>query len=430
MKLRSFLVILMMAIGLLTSVDVKAAEIEEKSEIEPEDDLGEQTYSLDFFMASIDTNNPIGYLCRKSSGSITVDGARLCGYREYLSVSNCYVYYIYTYNSTTCFPGITLSTTTGTGITGCYLYLSESWYMEESKNDSFNYKEYDYLLSPYLMRIYPDCDWQYISTSIPIFEGKEQMLAFMNGEITEKAAINYEDTRNFEYDSAEVPIPKKMKVQQEGDKYYISWEQSSDDLEHITSAVFNKEITGGQYEVDEDRVYPGFPTWKFEELSPALIQKIDITDILLSIKQYCKENDIEDYKIGVDLSVRNKWEKNSTDTLYSTYVHAILTISYSYSGGLEVSVSYEETDKNGDFIEDSDYNDIFDSSGIIKDDFTSAGSSSFIYNLFTGFGMLGDNGLLSFMKGVFSCFPSFIWELLGTGLSAMIIVALFKTLFS
>ena len=87
----------------MAAVDVKA--VEESSEIEPEDDLGEQTYSLDFFMASTDTYKPAGYLCRKSSGSITVDGARLCGYREVVN-DKAYCYYIYTYNSSTYTAGI------------------------------------------------------------------------------------------------------------------------------------------------------------------------------------------------------------------------------------------------------------------------------------------------------------------------------------
>ena len=66
----------------------------------------------------------------------------------------------------------------------------------------------------------------------------------------------------------------------------------------------------------------------------------------------------------------------------------------------------------------------------IPDFDTNNSSSGFIGNLVGAFGLLGSNGFLACCKAVFGCFPSFIWDLLGAGLSAAIIIVLIKMLFS
>ena len=58
----------------------------------------------------------------------------------------------------------------------------------------------------------------------------------------------------------------------------------------------------------------------------------------------------------------------------------------------------------------------------------SAGQSDygFLDNLFDGFGLLGNNGLIAYITNLFSFIPDEIKILLGAGVSAMIVIALFK----
>lgn len=74
----------------------------------------------------------------------------------------------------------------------------------------------------------------------------------------------------------------------------------------------------------------------------------------------------------------------------------------SYTGGVNSSVSGIITPSNGDY--------------------------SFLGGLFNGFGLLGNNGLIAYIGQLFSFLPPEIIILLTAGVSAMVVVALFKLL--
>ena len=67
--------------------------------------------------------------------------------------------------------------------------------------------------------------------------------------------------------------------------------------------------------------------------------------------------------------------------------------------------------------------------GYSFDDFTtidSVSNNGFINSILSGFGLIGNNGLISFLVNVFAYVPSWLWSLIGTGIAFMIIIALFK----
>lgn len=82
------------------------------------------------------------------------------------------------------------------------------------------------------------------------------------------------------------------------------------------------------------------------------------------------------------------------------------------------------TDPDGEWIGDEEYTG---SNSDNEFDITSNGSfdtTGFISYIKNGFGLLGNNGLISLMSGLFSYIPASVWDLIKAGISAMIIVLL------
>lgn len=425
----SILIISLVFVVFINSVCVYAEETTEDEEITMET---AQTYIYDIEYRTVEMlyNSPIGY-ARGSygEGTVSITGKQICAYWSDGSVillcfdsagyEDCGMFI-----QNLELRGATLS---GKTTSGPYNVTTGEF---ENLSDSHTYTEYNTLEGKLYWKGASSYDDALIKTSIPIFSSLEQAEQFMNNEIDESSSMNFEDVVDYVYDSPEVPIPKNLKVYQENGKYFIQWEQTVEELEKITLARVGKTVLGMEYEREDGKEYPGRPVFKDIDYEPTLIQKIDLTDMILEIKSYFQKCEVDEYRMGLDIEVKNRWDKKISEVHYSTLVHAVLTISYTYEDGLQIEVGYEETDKDGNYITDSDYNDIYDNSGLIDDGFTVSGggisSSNFISNIVNGFGLLGDSGLMSFLKGALSCLPSFVWELLGAGLSIMIIIAIFK----
>lgn len=269
-----------------------------------------------------------------------------------------------------------------------------------------------------------------VATNIPIFIDASTASAYLNndGAVTVRDALNYEDVIEFTYDSDEVPIPKNVKVSEVNEKYYLTWEQDVDDLDHISKVWVTKRITGQEYEREEGKAYPSYPHMAAETYEPSLSFKVDITDVILNMHSFYREDvGVDKYKVGLDIEIKNSWEKKFVETYFSTEVHALLTISYSLSEGIKVSVEYEEKDHDGNYVPDSDYNDYGDGSGIVDDNFTVVGgSTNFLDYIINGFGIISEGGLLDMLAGTFSFIPTPLWSILGAGLSVIVLVVVFK----
>ena len=269
-------------------------------------------------------------------------------------------------------------------------------------------------------------EYYYTTTNIPIFGDISTAYNWITTGEGLKDAENYSDIVNFVYDSKDVPVPRDVKVFEENERYYLSWQQTTDDLNNISSVVFNKDVTGAQMDVENGEAYPSYPKFLFEYIDPALSHKVDITDVILELKTHFNDIGVESYTVGLDLSLRNKWEKSEFEIHYSTYVHALLTIKYSYKEGLQVSVEYEEKDSDDNYVPDSDYNDYGDGSGIVDDDFNVVGGSDLFGNILGGLGLLGGSGLVGLLAQTFGFIPSEIWSIFGAGLSLLLIIGLVK----
>lgn len=85
------------------------------------------------------------------------------------------------------------------------------------------------------------------------------------------------------------------------------------------------------------------------------------------------------------------------------------------------------TDPDGDWVGDDEYTG---SNSDSEFDITKSGGldvTSFTSYIKSGFGLLGNYGLISLMSGLFSYVPASVWDLIKTGIAAMIIVLLIGT---
>lgn len=95
-------------------------------------------------------------------------------------------------------------------------------------------------------------------------------------------------------------------------------------------------------------------------------------------------------------------------------------------------IFYQLTDNDGNIVQGQPIKNstqFKNDNGYSFDDFTtidSVSNNGFINSILSGFGLIGNNGLISFLVNVFAYVPSWLWSLIGTGIAFMIIIALFK----
>ena len=59
----------------------------------------------------------------------------------------------------------------------------------------------------------------------------------------------------------------------------------------------------------------------------------------------------------------------------------------------------------------------------------SSSSSDIVNFIKNGFGLLGDNGVITLMQDAFSYVPSFIWSIIGVGVALMVLIGVAKYVF-
>lgn len=95
-------------------------------------------------------------------------------------------------------------------------------------------------------------------------------------------------------------------------------------------------------------------------------------------------------------------------------------------------IFYQLTDNDGNIVQGQPIKNstqFKNDNGYSFDDFTtidSVSNNGFINSILSGFGLIGNNGLISFLVNVFAYVPSWLWSLIGTGIAFMVIIALFK----
>lgn len=274
----------------------------------------------------------------------------------------------------------------------------------------------------------------FLSTNIPYFSSREECMAYINGEIGAESALNYSsDLLTTVTDSDEVPLPKNLRIEYDSTNYnyYLMWEYEPKDLEKLTVIAvtgIDKDLFTSPKNLDNYMRYPAdieFDVSLDEYLEPRLSYKLDITDDVVRLRRTIdEENDfsLADYRVTLDYWVIGSWQKNSTEFHTSKISHVELILDSS-DKGFKIDTDNYITDKDMNVLDDVEFDTSIDFE-------TNNSSSGFIGNLIGAFGLLGSNGFLACCKAVFGCFPSFIWDLLGAGLSAAIIIVLIKMLFS
>lgn len=266
----------------------------------------------------------------------------------------------------------------------------------------------------------------FIKTNIPIFTSEEQALGYINGSISITEAENYlTDICKTTYNSSEVPLPRNLHIEHENYNYYIVWEYSSEDLKKLSYVGIAGMVLDAEARVKKLGSYTpfliDFEVGLDEIFEPRLTYKLDVTEDVNGLRKAIEDKigTYMDYKATLNYVITSAWFKSEFEHYHSNIAHVNLYLSDT-DEGFVVDFDTVVTDNNMNVIDDV----IFDSGIDIGTD-----SSNFIGNIVNAFGLLGDNGLIACCKAIFSCFPSFIWELIGAGLSVAIVVFLVKLLF-
>lgn len=277
-------------------------------------------------------------------------------------------------------------------------------------------------------------DSGFINTNIPYFATQEECLSYINGDIGAETALNFSsDLLTTVTDSDEVPLPKNLRIEYDSTNYnyYLMWEYEPKDLEKLTVIAvtgMDKDLFISPKNLDNYMRYPAdieYDVSLDEYLEPRLSYKLDITDDVVRLRRTIdEENDfsLADYRVTLDYWVIGSWQKNSTEFHTSKISHVELILDSS-DKGFKIDTDNYITDKDMNVLDDVEFDTSIDFD-------TNNSSSGFIGNLVGAFGLLGNNGFLACCKAVFGCFPAFIWDLLGAGLSVAIVIVLIKILFS
>ena len=312
---------------------------------------------------------------------------------------------------------------------GYYYYYGD----EKYKIESLNYESQD-LGIDYMWKGSNIENTGFLKTNVPVFSSQDEALQFINGKIGIEDAWNFNsDLLQTITDSDEVPLPKNLRIEYDSTNYnyYLMWEYEPKDLEKLTVIAvtgIDKDLFTSPKNLDNYMRYPAdieFDVSLDEYLEPRLSYKLDITDDVVRLRRTIdEENDfsLADYRVTLDYWVIGSWQKNSTEFHTSKISHVELILDSS-DKGFKIDTDNYITDKDMNVLDDVEFDTSIDFD-------TNNSSSGFIGNLVGAFGLLGSNGFLACCKAVFGCFPSFIWDLLGAGLSAAIIIVLIKMLFS
>lgn len=269
-------------------------------------------------------------------------------------------------------------------------------------------------------------DTSVVSGTAPIYLSYEKAYDYLvNGN------LNLEDTF-YVSDDYKCETPQKLDAYCANDNIYdltLVWQQYKD-----TTDMYSVVEVGWVYNFDLDYHMPpnyfdnGLPK-VFKKNSQIINNNYDTSatnkvkfDISNIVKRYALAADTDN--ICFAFVVQNH---SIDDVKKSDYAFIRVFVSKNgvsvYSSGSEGNSYNKQPIKNEtDYSKDNGYS-------YTKDDFTTINSTTnegFINSIISGFGLIGDNGLLSLLGGVFAYIPEWLWALIGTGVTFMVIIALFK----
>lgn len=429
-KFISFILCLIILIGVLPgTVEVHAAEEEQQDEV--------NEYYLEFLASDTEVSTKYN---RGSYNNLQLKftDKKVVGYYK-ITNTRCSVNY-YVYNSSgildydiTCFLSNLVkycSYWTGECKFGQYSYASNEvfWLDVEYENNNACYGS-SYWRTPNLE------ETGYIKTNIPIFSDVDKAKSFINGDVDISEAENYTtDILNKVKDSSEVPMPRNLHIAHEDYRYYIVWEYSTEDLKKISSVSVNGVPKGIEIAMRNSGEYVLLPDGEYtaeldscieikENLEPRLSYKLDITDDIMRLRGLLEEQHSVkyDYRAIVDYRILAHWDKSEFERYFSNIAHVKLYISDS-DEGFKVDFDTSVTDSEGNVLDDVQFNTGIGSGN----DNSKISSNDFIGNIVSGFNLLGDNGLIALLTSTLAFIPSPLWMIIGTALSIMVIIALFK----
>ena len=266
-----------------------------------------------------------------------------------------------------------------------------------------------------------------LKTNIPFFKSEADVQKFINGEIDISQAENYlTDICKTTYNSSEVPLPRNLHIEYENYNYYIVWEYSSEDLKKLSYVGIAGMVLDAEARVKKLGSYTpfliDFEVGLDEIFEPRLTYKLDVTEDVNGLRKAIEDKigTYMDYKATLNYVIASAWFKSEFEHYHSNIAHVNLYLSDTDEGFI-VDFDTVVTDNNMNVIDDVQFN-----TGSGSGSGTGISSNNFIGNIASGFNLLGDNGLIAMLTSSLAFIPSQLWVLIGTALSIMVIVALFK----
>lgn len=243
--------------------------------------------------------------------------------------------------------------------------------------------------------------------------------------------LNLEDTF-YVSDDYKCETPQKLDAYCSNDNMYdltLVWQQYKD-----TTDMYSVVEVGWVYNFDLDyHMAPkyfdnGLPE-VFKKNSQIINNNYDTSstnkikfDILNIVKRYALAKDSDNICFAFVVQNHSIDDVKKSDYAFIRVFVDKNGVSVYSSGSEDNSYNKQPIKNETDYSKDNGYS-------YTKDDFTSINSTSnegFINSILSGFGLIGDNGLLSFLGGVFAYIPEWLWALIGAGVTFMVIIALFK----
>lgn len=318
-------------------------------------------------------------------------------------------------------------------------YSSKYW-SGNGLSGSLHWEGYDYL---------QDDNPGYLNTNIPIFATEDEAYKYAAGELTEKDAVNYEsDLCNIKYD---LEVPQNLKVEFDlvgifrDPEYRFKWEQTVEDYTKWDTEIY---VYGDFYGYDgvlgipigDDYVYEKefifkdvFDTYKLRYVIATESYKYDngydaVLQRLFELEPGNTTFSVEAYHVYIRNSYFDGNEQHYSNWVYVSFDHDFSGVNDLVV--IEVEGSVEDspgnigsgTGINGNVNNDSQYDGSIDVNWQESND----DIVSWISN---GFGLLGDNGVISLLQDAFSFIPSFIWAIIATGVGLMVLIGVIKYVF-
>jgi hypothetical protein len=288
----------------------------------------------------------------------------------------------------------------------------------------------------------------YVKTNIPIFNSEKDAVAYINGSIDIKDALNYEtDICDIKYD-LEAPKNLKIKdVQNTGaDGYFnITWEQTDENYKNWQTEIYNYV----DFKYRNSVLIFSWADWKYVEDYYAGQSVVDTYKLSYKHSHFknVEDDELHDrmsedyptdyggiYKIGDEkLYIRNyyydgtykhysNWIVLEFDSEEDAWMNPEMNSTVVEKEGSELDV-----DDNGvpiqpdsNVVQDSEY------TGGVNENYERVDGTDLISWIKNGFGLGGDNGVLGMMGESFSFIPGEIWAVFAAGISMMVVVAVFK----